>query len=66
MLGMTERASLLRDMLTGVGNIALKYGFFYLVEGMVGYDEHNKVVVWFHTDVMINKRQYPINHSELS
>ena len=66
MLAMTERASLLRDMLLGVNQIARKYGYFYLLEEMVGYDQEGRAVVWLHSEFLVNKRQYPINHGSLS
>ncbi len=66
MVQFQKRALLLLKVLRAIDYLSTFYGFFYLNEKMLGYNEKGEIVVWIHDDIFETKRKYPIDHGKLS
>jgi hypothetical protein len=66
MLPLNKRINLLTELLSAMAFLARLYGFFYITEKMIGYNQAGKITLWINEDSVENKRSYPINHGRLS
>lgn len=65
-LPLNKRILLLKEILEGVRELAVIYGYFYVTEQMLGYNTIGRITVWINEDFRENVRKYPIDHGKFS